>query len=92
MEPTTWTGSGGIPTRTLEHLVVSAVAVAAATAVALPLGLYIGHARKGEFAIVTLANLGRAVPSFAVLALVFLLALPFGLAFSIVPIAQRCSC
>ena len=85
-QSTTWTGSGGIPTRVLEHLTISAVAVAAAIAVALPLGLYIGHARKGEFAIVTLANLGRAVPSFAVLALVFLLALPFGLAFSIVPI------
>ena len=84
--PATWTGSGGVPVRVFEHVLISAVAVAAATWVALPLGLYIGHARKGEFVIVTFANLGRAVPSFAVLALGFIAALRFGVAFSIVPI------
>lgn len=81
-----WRGSSGIPVRTLEHLEISAVAVLAALAVALPLGLFIGHARRGEFLTVTLANLGRAVPSFAVLALAFPVALRFGLGFSIVPI------
>jgi osmoprotectant transport system permease protein len=81
-----WAGREGIPTRVLEHLETSGVALLAAVLVALPLGLYIGHARKGEFITVTLANLGRAIPSFAVLALAFPLALRFDLGFTIAPI------
>lgn len=53
----------------LQHLKLSFVPVAAALALALPLGLYIGHARRFEFVTVTLANLGRAIPSFAILSL-----------------------
>lgn len=53
----------------LEHLRLSFVPVVAALALALPLGLYIGHARRFEFVTVTLANLGRAIPSFAILSL-----------------------
>ena len=81
-----WSGSAGIPTRVLEHLEISAVAVIAAIVIALPLGLYIGHARKAEFVTINLANLGRAFPSFAVLAIAFPIALQFDLGFSIVPI------
>jgi osmoprotectant transport system permease protein len=81
-----WVGSTGIPTRVLEHVEVSAVAVGAAILVALPLGLYIGHARRAEFVTITLANLGRAFPSFAILALAFPVALQLGFGFSIVPI------
>lgn len=53
----------------LQHLRLSFVPVAAALALALPLGLYIGHARRFEFVTVTLANLGRSIPSFAILSL-----------------------
>lgn len=53
----------------LRHLQLSFVPVVAALAVALPLGLFIGHARRLEFVTVTLANLGRAIPSFAILSL-----------------------
>jgi osmoprotectant transport system permease protein len=81
-----WSGSAGIPTRVLEHLEISSVAVIAATLIALPLGLYIGHARKAEFVTISVANLGRAFPSFAVLAIAFPVALQFDLGFSIVPI------
>jgi osmoprotectant transport system permease protein len=81
-----WSGSSGIPTRVLEHLEVSAVSIGLALLVALPAGLFIGHARKAEFITITAANFGRAIPSFAVLALAFPVALGFGLGFSIVPV------
>ena len=53
----------------VRHLELSFIPVAAALLVALPLGLFIGHARRLEFITVTLANLGRAIPSFAILSL-----------------------
>ena len=53
----------------LQHLRLSFLPVLAALALALPVGLYIGHARRFEFVTVTLANFGRAVPSFAILSL-----------------------
>ena len=53
---------------TANHLLVSGVAVLAACAIAIPIGLYLGHKRKGEFAAVTVSNVGRAVPTLALLA------------------------
>ena len=57
----------------LRHLQLSFVPVAAALLVAIPLGLFIGHTRKLQFITVTLANLGRAIPSFAILSLALIL-------------------
>ncbi len=74
---THWSGSDGIPNRLFEHAVLSIESVVLAAAIALPIGLYIGHRRKGEFIAVTAANIGRAVPSFAMLVLVFTLMLRF---------------
>ncbi|MFN2586876.1 MAG: ABC transporter permease [Actinomycetota bacterium] len=81
----TWSGDGGIPVRVLEHLQISGIALAAAVLVALPAGLLIGHTRRGEVVAVTIANLGRAIPSFAILALAFPLSLQLGLGLSIWP-------
>jgi osmoprotectant transport system permease protein len=64
-----WTGPEGVPARVLEHLQMSFGAVLIAALIALPIGLYIGHTRRGSFAAVSIANLGRAIPSFAILAL-----------------------
>jgi osmoprotectant transport system permease protein len=64
-----WTGSTGVPARMFEHVQMSAGAVALAALVALPLGLLIGHTRRGSFVAISIANLGRAIPSFAILAL-----------------------
>lgn len=77
-----WSGEGGVPVRVLEHLRISALSVLAATAVALPAGLYIGHTRRGEAVAVSIANLGRAIPSFAILALAFPVSLRLGLGLS----------
>jgi osmoprotectant transport system permease protein len=66
----TWQGETGIPFRLLEHLAICAVSVAAATAIALPIGLYIGHTGRGATAAINIANIGRAVPSYAVIVII----------------------
>lgn len=55
--------------RTWEHLQVSATALVAGAVVALPLGAWFGHRRKGGFAAVSVVNIGRALPSFGIVAL-----------------------
>jgi osmoprotectant transport system permease protein len=70
-DPANWSGPEGIPTRVLEHVEISLISVAIAVAIALPAGLLIGHTRRGEFLTVSVANLGRAIPSFAILSIVF---------------------
>lgn len=70
-----WEGSGGIITRLIEHIVLAALAVAVAAVVALPLGAYIGHTGKLQLLGINLANIGRAVPSYAVMVMVFPVAL-----------------
>jgi osmoprotectant transport system permease protein len=64
-----WAGDGGIGHRLAEHVYVSGVALLIACAVALPLGLWLGHLGKGGALAVNVSNVGRAVPVFAVLAL-----------------------
>jgi osmoprotectant transport system permease protein len=83
--PEHWTGSDGIPNRVGEHLLISAVTLMAAVAIALPFGVWAGHTRRGGFIAVNLANLGRALPSLALLALMFPLALSLKLGFGFWP-------
>jgi osmoprotectant transport system permease protein len=54
---------------TLKHLVVCGVAMAIAIAIALPLGVWLGHVRRGAFIAINVANIGRALPSLAVIAI-----------------------
>jgi osmoprotectant transport system permease protein len=68
-----------ISTRVFEHMRLSYFPVLAAIVIAFPIGLYIGHARRFEFAAVTIANLGRAIPSFAILALALPISIELGL-------------
>lgn len=49
------------------HLRVVIVSIAIACAISIPLGLLLGHLGKGQFAASSAANVGRAVPSIAVL-------------------------
>ncbi len=53
------------------HLAVSAAAMALAIAIALPLGAWLGHTGRGSFLAVTISNVGRAVPSIALLFVFF---------------------
>jgi osmoprotectant transport system permease protein len=53
---------------TWEHIKVSGAAVGLACAVAIPVGLALGHAAKGELLAISVSNIGRAVPSLALIA------------------------
>jgi osmoprotectant transport system permease protein len=66
-----WTGNNSIPLRLWEHVSLSAVSLAAGVAVALPLGLYIGHTGRGARTVIAVANIGRAVPSLGWLGMVY---------------------
>jgi osmoprotectant transport system permease protein len=61
-------GLGEVGALTLNHLAVSLAGLAAAIAIALPIGLYLGHRGRGEFLAIATSNVGRAVPSLALLA------------------------
>jgi len=80
-DPAQWSGPDGIPVRTLQHLWYSLLATAIAAAIALPIGVYIGHTGRGALFAVNLTNLGRAIPSLGIIILMFTI---FG--FGIIPV------
>ena len=69
LDPAHWQGDGGIPHRTLEHLAMSGISVLVAALIALPIGITIGHLGKGGNLAINISNIGRAIPSFALLVL-----------------------
>jgi osmoprotectant transport system permease protein len=74
-DPAHWAGSDGIPNRIAEHLLLSGVTTLVAVLIALPVGVLFGHSGRGGFLAINLANLGRALPSLALLALMLPIAL-----------------
>lgn len=77
-DPANWQGQPGIPNRIVEHLAICLLAVLTASAIALPLGFYIGHTGRLQLLGINIANIGRAIPSYAVM--VMLLPVMLGLA------------
>jgi osmoprotectant transport system permease protein len=78
-DPAHWQGADGIPTRIGEHLLLSGTAIAVAAAIALPVGVLLGHTGRGGFVAMNVANIGRALPSMALLALALPVAFALGL-------------
>jgi osmoprotectant transport system permease protein len=68
-----WVGPVGLAARTLEHLEYTAAAVAVSALVAIPVGLIVGHTRRGTLVVVSLVNALRALPTLGVLLLAVLL-------------------
>jgi osmoprotectant transport system permease protein len=50
-----------------DHLVISGVSLALGIAIALPIGLWLGHTGRGSFVPLGIANVGRAIPSLALI-------------------------
>ncbi|MGH2773921.1 MAG: ABC transporter permease [Actinomycetota bacterium] len=73
-DPANYEGTMGIPTRFYEHFLMSFQSLALGILIALPVGLYIGHKRRFEFLAISVGNLGRALPSFGIVALVYVFA------------------
>jgi osmoprotectant transport system permease protein len=65
-------GQPGLPSLSrlaIETLKVGAIGVAISAAIGVPLGVWLGHVHKGSFFAINLGNVGRALPSIAVLAI-----------------------
>lgn len=65
---TLWTERSAIGRRTLEHLTLSALALALGILVSVPLGLWLERTRRGAEAVIRLLGLFQTVPSLALLA------------------------
>lgn len=78
-DPANWAGTSGIPNRTFEHVWLSALTVLVGTVIAVPIGLVIGHTGRGALLAVSVANLGRALPSYSLLLIFFTF---FGIGFA----------
>lgn len=68
-DPANWTGSTGVWTRVVEQLVITMTAVGIAAVIALPIGIVTGHTGRFGMLVTSVANLGRAIPTFGLLLL-----------------------
>ncbi len=78
-DPAHWSGTDGIPSRITQHVQLSGLALLAGLVLALPMGVLIGHTGRGGPLAIGIANIGRAIPSFAILVMVLPLVLGLGL-------------
>jgi osmoprotectant transport system permease protein len=75
-DPAQWSGRDAIPVRMAEHVLMSGISLVIGLAIALPLGLAIGHTRRWTGAVVAVTNVGRAVPSIGILGIAYVVTLP----------------
>lgn len=68
-DPLVWTQPGGVLDLTGQHLLMTLAAVGIATAVALPLGAWLGHSGRGSGLVVAVSNTSRALPTLAIILL-----------------------
>ncbi|MGZ6640917.1 MAG: ABC transporter permease [Solirubrobacteraceae bacterium] len=55
--------------KALQQLLIAAMALGISLAIAVPLGVWLGHIHKGSFLAINVSNIGRALPSLAVIAI-----------------------
>ena len=55
--------------KAVQQLWISALALAISLVIAVPLGVWLGHIHRGSFAAINISNVGRALPSLAVIAI-----------------------
>ena len=64
-----WSGSDGVLHRLAEHLYFCGVSLGISLVVALPIAIVLGHFGKGGALAINISNVGRAIPTYAVLTL-----------------------
>lgn len=55
--------------KTWEHLLISFASIGLALVIALPLGVVLGHLHRGSFVAINISNVGRALPSLAIISI-----------------------
>ena len=86
LDPANITGPTGYLQRLLEHIVLSGAAILTATAIGLPIGLYIGHTKRFANTAINLANIGRALPSYALVVMILPISLTISPEYGLDPI------
>jgi osmoprotectant transport system permease protein len=71
-----WTGADGIWALLVQQLLISVTALAITVVIALPVALWLGHLGRAGFLAINISNIGRAVPTFALLAILVTLDRP----------------
>lgn len=66
-----WHGARGIPAQLGTHMQYTAESVAIACVIAIPIGMWLGHIGRGGLIAINLSNIGRAIPTYALLVLLF---------------------
>jgi osmoprotectant transport system permease protein len=80
-----WSGADGLGDRLVQHLGYSALALGIAAAIAVPLGLYSGHTRRGGSVLGLISNASRALPTLGLLT-IFAILIGVGLEAAIIPL------
>jgi osmoprotectant transport system permease protein len=70
-DPAQWTGRSTLPEMIFGQILLAAASLAVAMAIALPIGLYIGHTGRGAGVAVAMSNIGRAIPSLGWMGIVY---------------------
>ena len=65
-DPVNWSGDYGVPNRMVEHIEYTAITVVIASAIAIPVGLWIGHTGHLRGVAVALSGALRALPTLGV--------------------------
>jgi osmoprotectant transport system permease protein len=60
-----------VSSKIVEHMEISGKAILVAVLIGVPLGMFLGHIHRFSFLAINISNLGRALPSLAVLAIFF---------------------
>jgi len=75
LDPSHWIGDDGMMALIAQHLAYTGAALLIAMVIGLPIGLYVGHTRRGTVLVAGFANALRALPT---LGLIVLLVILFG--------------
>lgn len=70
-DPLNWTNPGGIFDDLRQHLVITGLALLFACLIGLPLGIWFGHWGRGGGSVVAFSNTTRAIPTYALLAVIY---------------------
>lgn len=83
-DPSNWAGPAGLGARITQHLGYTALAVLATALIAVPLGMWVGHTKRGAPVVVAAAGALRALPALGMLTFLAVV-LPFGVTAPLIP-------